>query len=257
MRIAIYAVLASILFGAQTIAQTLVSGVPIAPGSLTPVLAQLAQNMGGRMTSAANAQVTLTGTVTDANGSRAATLVIQAPGLLSYRESGGRAITFNGTSFQTKSGAPTSIDTPIEESLLANLPDAILLQARSGGGIRTIGRHFRNDDGRTQNYSGPYWTIIAFAPTARPGLTWGQPLQQEVFLAIDEQTWRLAEVRRAVQIAPNTEQVTQTQFQNWTQYGNQWFPGKIVRLEAGRQTLQFAVNSAVAGTAAAVTAFQP
>jgi hypothetical protein len=183
--------------------------------------------------------------------------MIQAPGLLSYRETGGYAATFNGTSLSTASGAPTSADEPIMESLLANFPDSVLLQARNGTAIRIVGRHFRTDSGNSTSYSGPYWTLIAFAPTPRTGIAWGQPLQQEVFLAIDEKTGMLAEVRRVVQIGHNPPQVTQTQFLQWTQQGDQWFPSQVVRLEAGKQTLSFAVQAASVGAAAAAAVFEP
>jgi hypothetical protein len=259
-RIGIYVAWASFIY-AQTVSSpgapaTAASGL-ITTGSLPPVLALLNQRMGARMTASANAQLSLVGTTTDSKGARTATITIQAPGLLSYRETGGYAATFGGTSFSTSSGAPTSADEPIMESLLANFPDAVLLQALNGAAIRIIGRHFRTGSGNASSYSGPYWTLIAFAPTRRNGLSWGQPLQQEVFLAIDEKTGMLAEVRRVVQNGNNPPQVTQTQFLNWTQQGNQWFPSQIVRLEAGKQTLSFVMQSASVGAAVAATVFQP
>lgn len=229
----------------------------ITPGSLPPVLALLNQRMGARMTTAANAQISLVGTTTDSKGARTATITIQAPGLLSYRETGGYAATFDGTSFSTNSGAPTSADEPIIESLLGNFPDSVMLQALNGAAIRMVGRHFMAASGNPSSYSGPYWTLIAFAPTPRNGVVWGQPLEQEVFLAMDEKTGMLAEVRRVVQGGNNPPQVTQTQFLNWTQQGDQWFPSQIVRLEAGKQELSFAVQSFSVGAAVAATVFQP
>jgi hypothetical protein len=259
-RIGIYLAWASFIYaqtvGSSSTPPTAASGL-ITPGSLPPELAMLNQRMGGRMTAPANAQLSLVGTTTDSKGARTGTITIQAPGLFSYRETGGYAATFNGSSLSTNSGAMTSADEPIMESLLGNFPDSVMLQALNGAAIRTVGRHFRTDSGNTSGYTGPYWTLIAFAPTPRKGLSWGQPLQQEVFLAIDESTGMLAEVRRVVQVGNNPPQVTQTQFLQWTQQGSQWFPSQIVRLEAGKQTLSFAVQSASVGAAMAATAFQP
>jgi hypothetical protein len=249
-RIGIYMAWASFMF-AQTVGSpstpALGTGSLITPGSLPPVLAMLNQRMGARMTTPATAQLSLVGTTTDSSGARTATIVIQAPGLFSYRETGGYAVTFDGTSFMTTNGAPTSADEPKMESLLANFPDSVLLQALNGAAIRIVGRHFGTESGNANNNSGPYWTLIAFAPTARKGLAWGQPLTQEVFLAIDEKTGMLAEVRR----------VAQTQFLQWNQQGDQWLPSQIVRLEAGKQTLSFTVQSASVGPAVADTVFQP
>jgi hypothetical protein len=224
---------------------------------LPPALAKLEETLGSRMATAATAQISLSGTVTDAAGSRTATVVVQAPGLYSYREQGGAAITFDGSVLQTGSERPTSSEQSIMESLLASLPETILLQAGNGGGTRLVGRHFRTDDGRTPNYKGPYWTLLAFAPAAQKGLTWGQPLQQELFLALDEKTRLPAEVRRVVKTGPNSANVTQTQFENWSRQNGQWFPGSIIRLENGKQTLSFTVNTASTGPASATAAFQP
>ena len=168
-RLGVHVAWASFLY-AQTVGSpstpvTAANGL-ITPGSLPPILEMLNQRMGSRMTSAANARLSLVGTTTDSKGARTATIVIQAPGLLSYRETGGYAATFDGASFSTNSGAPTSADEPILESLLANFPDSVLLQALNGAAIRTVGQHFRTDSGNANNYSGPYWTLIAFAPTA-------------------------------------------------------------------------------------------
>jgi len=229
----------------------------IDPTVLPPILAALEQQLGGRMTTAANAQVSLSGTVTDAAGSRMATILVQAPGQFSYRDGKGAAITFDGSAFQASSGQSVTASQAIVESLLADLPDTILLQALNGGGVRVVGSHFRTDNGKTPNYTGPYWTLIEFAPVTRAGLAWGQPLQQELFLAIDEKTRLPAEVRRAVRTGSNAVEVTQTQFGNWTQQNGQWFPGSIVRLENGKQTLSFAVSGATTGPASAASTFVP
>ena len=229
----------------------------ITTSNLPAVLAALEVQLGGRLTAAANAQISLSGTVTDAAGSRTATILVQAPGLFSYRDGNGAAVTFDGSAFQTSSGQSLTADQAIVESLVADLPDTILLQALNGGGVRVVGSHFRTDNGKTPNYTGPYWTLVEFAPVTRPGLTWGQPLQQELFLAIDEKTRLPAEVRRAVKTGSSGVEVTQTQFGNWTQQNGQWFPGSITRLENGRQTLSFTVSAATTGPASAASTFVP
>lgn len=232
-------------------------GSLIGPGDLPPILAASLRAIGGRMTSPSQAQVTLTGTTTDANGSRAGQIIIQAPLQLSYREGNSLGITFDGTQFQTKTGPPGSQDEAILESFLADFPDTVLLQAGGGGTLRRIGGHFRSDNGKTANYSGPWWTVFAFSPPKRAGLTRGQALQQQSFIEINEQTGFVDEVRLVLQTSPGHYRVTQTQFQNWTQYGGQWFPSQIVRLENGSQTLSFQVQQASAGPALNVSAFQP
>src|SRR5262249_40857086 len=86
------------------------------PQSMVGILGAL----GGRMMTADKAQVVIAGNITDSAGSRAAQITVQSPGYLSYREGQGRAITFNGAQFKTKSGSLSADDERIFESLLAH-----------------------------------------------------------------------------------------------------------------------------------------
>ena len=239
------------------IAGILQGGSLVGPGDLPTVFGSVLQVMGGRLTTAANAQITLTGTTIDSAGTRQGTVTIQAPYQFSYREGSGKAITFNGTAVQSSAGSVTAADAPIVESLLALMPDGVMLQAANGGGVRRIATHARIDDGKTANYMGPYLTVLEFAPTKRNGLAWGSAFQQELFVAVDEKTGLVSEVRRSVKSGEAPVRVTQTQFQNWFQQGTQWYPGKIVRLEGGIQTLSFEIETANTGTASALQAFVP
>lgn len=229
----------------------------ITEGDLPSHFASTLKQMGARMTGAGKGQVILDGTITDGRGSRSAQLVIQSPGYLAYREGLGRAVAFDGAGFQTKTGAPTADDDAISESLLAHFPDTICLQLAAGGSYRRIGTHFRVDGSKGGNYTGPYWTVYAFSPTKRPGLTAGKALQQELFIAIDERTGFISEVRIVVNSALRQQRVTQTQFENWTQHGDQWFPGKITRIEDGKQVLAFQVLQAGVAAAGPATLFKP
>ncbi len=232
-------------------------GSLILPGDLPSHLATSLEQTGARMMSADKAQITLTGTVTDGQGSRPAQFTIQAPGYLVYREGQSRAIAFDGNGTQSIAGALTSDDEAVMESLLAHFPDMVCLQVATGGGYRRVGSHFRTDNSKGGNYTGAYWTLLAFSPRKRQGLTAGKALQQELFIAIDERTGFIAEVRTAVSTGPKQQQVNETQFTNWTQQGDQWFPGKISRLESGKQVLSFQVQQAAVGPAGPPTMFVP
>ncbi len=232
-------------------------GVYITPSSLPSRLATFHELSGLRMASAEKARLTIVGTLADSNGSRAAQIEIQAPGYLSYREDNSRAVTFDGTGFKTKSGGTTANDDAIAESLLAHFPDTWLLQMASGGSLRRLGSNFRPDGTKTLNYTGPYWTVFAFAPAQRQGLAEGKALQQQLFIAIDNRTNLIAEVRTVTNSGPNQQQVIQTQFTNWVKSSDQWFPGTITRLENGKQVLKFQQQQAVTGLAEATTKFVP
>jgi len=224
------------------------SGSFIGPHDLTMDLADSLTKMGGRMTAASNANVTVAGTVTDSSGPRAVTITVQSPGYLRYAEHG-RAITFDGKHFTASSGGQLSTDDlRLVESLLAYFPDTVFLQLARQGSIRRVGNGFRADNGKAADYQGPWWTIYMFTPSAWEGLAPGQPLQQKIFIAIDEQTSLLSEVRAVDNSGRPDQMVMQTKVGKWFQQGTQWFPGTITRLENGHQVLQFQASQASAGT---------
>lgn len=220
----------------------------IGPRDLPPDFAAVLQKLGGRMTAATNANVNVSGTVTDGNGSRMAQVTVQAPGYLRYQDGQNRVITFNGTSFQSSGGSLSTSDTRVAESLLASFPDTVLLQlARGGGLLRRIGSGFRTDNGKAANYKGPWWTVYGFSPGPWQGLAAGQPLQQQVLIAIDEQTGFLSEVRVVEKMGTPSQSVTQTKISGWFQQSGQWIPGTIVRLEGGQQVLSFTIQQGSVG----------
>jgi hypothetical protein len=230
----------------------------IAPGDLPAVFAASLQRMGGRLTSADKATTVISGTLTDTSGTVPAQIIVQAPGYLRFQEnSGSRVFTYNGNRWQAKNGKGGQEDQRVEESLLAHSPDSVFLQLANGGAFRRIGSRFRTDDGTTPNYSGPYWTLYAFTPTGRQGLSWGEALQQGYFVAIDEKTRLLSEVRVVLQSPGTTAQVTQTKFNNWIQQAGQWYPGEIIRVENARQVLKFTVQQGVTGAQLATSTFEP
>jgi hypothetical protein len=230
----------------------------IAPGVLPSHLAISLQQTGARMMTTDKAQVALTGSITDSQGTRSAQFTIQAPGYMMYRDSTGHAVVFNGTSLASTGGtALSSSDAAIAESLLAHFPDMVCLQVATGGSYRRIGSHFRTDGSTGGTYTGPYWTVLAFAPAARQGLTAGAALQQQLFIAIDESTGFISEVRMAVNTGSQQLQITQTQFANWTNQSGQWYPGSIVRLVNGKQVFSFQAQAITVGAAGPTTAFIP
>ncbi|MGA2434478.1 MAG: hypothetical protein ABSG25_04255 [Bryobacteraceae bacterium] len=250
--------------GQATPTPTLAAGAPLLGGQfLNPMnlpgdfAVMLQQKFGGRMTNAANASVSLAGTITDANGSRAAQITVQAPGVFRYQETGnGRTLTFNGSQFGTVNGQGGTGDQRIQESLLANFPDMLLFQLAASG-ARKIGPGFRADNGKTPNYTGPFWILYSFTPAKIAGLTAGGPLQQQLLVMIDQATGLMAEARTVTNPHTPTQQVTRTQFTNWFQQNGQWLPGQIVRLENGQQVLSFQVQQGSVGAQNPASTFEP
>lgn len=233
-------------------------GTLIAPGDLPAVFAASLKAMGGRLTSADKATTLLSGSLTDSSGTVPVQVIVQAPGYLRFQENGGtRVVTYDGNHWQAKNGKGGQEDQRVQESLLAHLPDSVFLQLANGGGLRYIGGRFRTDNGKTPSYSGPYLTLYAYTPTPRLGLAWGEALQEGYFVAIDEKTGLLSEVRTVLQSSGTVPQVTQTKFNNWIQQGGQWYPGAIARLENGQQVLTFTLQQAATGAQFAASTFEP
>jgi hypothetical protein len=232
-------------------------GSLIEPGNLPQHLATALDQTGARMTSSDKAQLTIGGTITDSKGARPAQVSIQAPGYMIYREQQGHAVGFDGSGLKTNSGSLGANDDAIAESLLAHFPDAVCLQVATGGTYRRIGSHFRADNSTSPHYSGPYWTLLAFSPKKRPGLAAGKALQQELFIAVDENSGFISEVRVVVGSGPKPQQMTQTQFSDWRQQGGQWYPGTITRFEDGKQVMSFQVQTVTVGAAGPAAAFIP
>jgi hypothetical protein len=228
----------------------------IAPGDLPGPLATALQQSGARMMSASTAQIALSGSITDTQGTRSAQITIQAPGYMIYRDGNGNGVAFNGTSLVTNSGALSTSDEAIAESLLAQFPDMVCLQVDTGGSFRRIGSHFRTSAATGGSYTGPYWTVLAFAPAARTGLTAGAALQQTLFIAVDESTGFISEVRTTVTTGQQ-KHIIETEFQNWTNQSGQWYPGSIVRFQDGQQILNFQAQSITVGPAGPNTTFVP
>lgn len=251
-------VLLLLAISAPSLAQTWVSNASIIPPNALPGELGIAlKALGARLTNAATASTAVSGTLTDASGTRSVQITIQVPGYIRYQDSNSGVITYSGGQWQAKNTSGGQNDERIEESILAHFPDSVFLQIANGGAVRRIGGRFRTDDGKTPNYSGPYWTVYAFTPSARQGLTMGQALQQGYLIALDEKTGLISEVRIVLQTSATSRQVIQTKFSGWTQQAGQWYPGQIVRLENGQQVLSMTIQQGSTSTAAAASFFQP
>lgn len=216
--------------------------------------------MGKRMSDSQNGLITITGAISDDAGTRQAQLSIQSTGHMLYRENAGRALAFNASGFQKANGNPNQEDDALFESLFAHFPDSVFLQASNGGSFRRLGSHFRADGSSGGGYVGPYWTIFAFSPKQRADVPASKALQQDLFIAVDDLTDLVAEIR-VVSESPGglqrIPQVIQTQFLDWKQYGDQWFPGRIVRLVNGKQAVSFQVQQATVSATVAAQTFVP
>lgn len=115
-----------------------------------------------------------------------------------------------------------------------------------------MGGQFRLDDGKAANYTGPFVNYYeqVLLPRTKGNLH-GAEIRR--LIAIDSATQLLRFVRYFT-IGKN-DVSTETQFNSWRRFGDQWFPGEIVRLEAGRQIFRFQVTRAEVGDKLSPAAF--
>jgi hypothetical protein len=208
--------------------------------------------------SADKAATSMTGTLTDADGTRQVQITVQAPGNLRFQENDtSRVLAFDGINWRSKNGKGGQDDERIQESLLSHFPDTVFLQIANGGSMRKLGTQFRTDNGQTLNYSGPYWTVYEYTPRALQHVPVGKALQQSYLVALDESTWLISEIRIVLKSDGAPLQVTQTKFNNWFQQAGQWYPGQIVRKENGQQVLSLTIQQGSTGSQLAAASFQP
>jgi hypothetical protein len=234
------------------------SGTFIGANDLPGELGIALKRMGGRLMSATSAATSLAGALTDGDGTRPVQITIQAPGDLRFHENDtSRTLAFDGKTWQTQNPKGGKDDERIEESLLAHFPDAFFLQLANGGSLRRIGSRFRTDNGKTPNYTGPYWSVYEYSPATLANVPAGKALQQSYLIALDESTWLISEVRVLVTSPGTALQVTQTKFNNWFQQAGQWYPGQIIRVENGQQVLSLTIQQGATGSQLDASSFQP
>src|SRR5262245_26642004 len=132
-------------------------------GLLQPRL-QLALNaLGDRLEKPDKERLTLVGTLTRQNNSQAVPvrLFLELPRRMRLEEQGAqqRVVGFDGSKGWASGAALSSADQDTIETLVFDSVDNFFLGQMQGVATRTLGSRFRLDDGRTANYTGPFYNI--------------------------------------------------------------------------------------------------
>jgi hypothetical protein len=220
--------------------------------NVPPAAASFLSALGNRLQTPGKEQFSLIGQYTDQSGTVSAQVVWQAPGNLTFTRSGNATpFTYSTTSGVANAAALAASDLDILESLLDDRPETFLYELAAGRINRLLGGRFRTDDGKTPNYSGPWYDVYQIsAPVEATG---GTVTRQKQF-CFDSQTRLLALAIYTI-TKGGTTTVVSTEYSNWSIQNGQAVPGQILRRENGTVVFTFHVTGAAVSAAASAQTF--
>jgi hypothetical protein len=215
------------------------------PGAVPPNAIFYLHAIGNHLQTPGKERMTLTGTATDQRGTGAAVLVWQLPGSVSLtRLTSATPLIFTPGGGVSNGAALGQSDQDVLEDLSSGTQEAFLYSFVQNTGHRLLATHVRNDDGKTANYSGPYWDIYE---TLGPAAAAGNAVRQKWFY-FDETTGLLAKVRYLVRRG-GADLAVENQYSGWAAQAGQQYPGQIVRTENGTAVFTFRTTQAAFGQA--------
>jgi hypothetical protein len=239
-----------LLFSAIAMAQQRGGNQTRSPAYLRPELfddsfsAQIVA-LGTRVQRPGMERLTMTGILTGRNGQNSVTAAWEVPNRLRLEHAGSarKTIGFDGSVAWSSEGQVAEEDLAVIESLSSDSAEGFLSAVLQGAAPRILGRRFREDDGRTPNYKGPWHDIYQIAvPSAHDG----RKLIQKMFY-FDSTTAQIAKVR----YKSASEVQVETRWTGWQVINGQPVPGLVTRTEGGRTVLEFH------GTGASLTPYAP
>jgi hypothetical protein len=216
---------------------------------LTPALGVL----GTRLEKPGQERLTLVGTISRPQQSKGVSpvrLILEFPDQLRLEEHVGNLlkVTLVGEVGASKLGGPLATEDQDEiESLLLDSADHFFAGRMQGLPMRSLGHFFRDDDGQTANYTGPYYELYQMYDQINLGAA---SRQQPKHFYFNFQTQLLERVRYELTRNGVTTKV-ETQIGGWKKINGQQVPGTITRLENGQPTLVLNIVSAIVSPHAA------
>lgn len=195
----------------------------------------------------------MSGTFTDAAGSRRLRITWQTGPRFRIEELGGRmrVLLFDGSTLKNTLGAIGDGERRLIETVAGALPEHIFWSAANGTlALRFLGGHFRASDDTSDAYTGPYSDLYALVPGSAPDSVYANAA--EYLVSIDSDSLLIDKVSHSREDGTQVE----TRLGNWTEQGAQWFPATIARFENGAQTMQFQVASFQVNAASGISLFQ-
>lgn len=191
--------------------------------------------LGSRLQTPGNERFLLAGTYSDSNGSKGIRITWELPGKTRV-DVGSSSIVYDGTKVGGN-GTLTDQENDLMESLGDDRPETPLYGLKQlGFAERCLGGWYRTDNGTTQNYMGPFYTIYE---TVAPTFVRSDRSSRRKLWLFDSRTGLFLETRYDITRNGATINVS-TRWSGWTKVNGNAVPAQIVRQE--NETTVFTVN---------------
>lgn len=205
--------------------------------------------IGNRLRVAGNERLTMSGRVTDQNGTGAAVFIWEIPGnvTLTRQIPGDQPLTYLANPGAGKLATAPSLaqaDLDILETLAHDSHEGFLYAVTQAGGHRLLGTGFRTGNGTLANYKGPFYDICE---SVSPVPVANNTVRQKWYI-FDSVTGLLVKTRYILK-RNGVDVATESQFSNWVSQNGQMSPGSIVRTENGKAVFTFTASQTASGPA--------
>jgi hypothetical protein len=211
------------------------------PGGLWPQLRGALRAMGDRLERPGKERLTLTGVLTRDGVSTPFVMVSEFPGKLRLEtgeRGNGHAVVFNERA--SGQGAATERDADLVETLAFDTAEHFFEGQSRGVGTRLLGTHFRDDDGTTVNYAGPFYDIYQVEESVGAGRVARRRLK---LYYVNSDTLLVERVRYEDDRGGTNVRVRVDL--EWQQVGGQRVPKRVTRTEDGSPVITLVVNAAL------------
>jgi len=155
----------------------------------------------------------------------------------------GRTIVYDGQAARVIDGSLTNADKDLIESMVNDTAEHFFSSQIQGAPTRHLGNRFREDDGSTANYEGPFHDIFSLLDRVRMGPETRSQTKLYYFNSINH---LLEKVH--YQISRNGALVdVETRISHWHRIQDQQVPRRIARLENGQPVISLTITSATLG----------
>lgn len=214
---------------------------------LWPRLSEALRLLGDRLEKPGKERLTLAGTLRRQNDALAVPfrLVLELPRRMRLEELSAtpRVSGFDGSKGWVLGATLSDADRDTIETLVFDAVEGFFLGQMQGFATRDLGSRFRLGDGKTPNYTGPFYDI--YQVSDRIGFGTSVRVQPKLFY-FNSDTLLLERVR--YQIERNGRAVkVEVQIGGWQNSSGQQLYTSIIRLEDGAPRLTLAIISAVLG----------
>jgi hypothetical protein len=221
---------------------TVPSGAYISARAISTQARWVLGALGQRLQQPGSERVIYQGIYTDSIGATPAKLVWQLPGyLLLTLTNRGKTYYVDPVAGVQNSSALSAAEVNMLESFGNDSPEAFLYSVAGQGAVRFAGGRFRIDNGKTPNYSGPWYDVFQ---SVTPVLIQGKTVRRK-FYYFDGQSKLFLKSQYMLQGSAGA--LVSTEYANWTATQGYATPGQIVRKENGNVVFTLTVQSAAIG----------